>query len=94
MKRRKALQRAAAVAAPWRGFMQLAPTVPVVVDRFYIDPVDRGLVASLARPGSRPLDLPVEQVSKFKLGVNLATARTLGIVLPPSLVLRADEVVE
>jgi len=44
--------------------------------------------------GSRPLDLPVEQVSKFKLGVNLATARTLGIVLPPSLVLRADEVVE
>ena len=44
--------------------------------------------------GTRPQDLPVEQVSTFKVGVNLATARALAIRLPRSLVVRAHEVVE
>lgn len=44
--------------------------------------------------GTRPQDLPVEQVSTFKVGVNLATARALAIRLPRSLVVRAHEVIE
>ena len=43
--------------------------------------------------GTRVGDLPVERPSKFILAVNRKTAREIGITLPPSLVLRADEVI-
>ena len=43
--------------------------------------------------GVKPSDLPVEQVSKFKLAVNLKTAKALGITIPESILLRADEVI-
>jgi ABC-type uncharacterized transport system substrate-binding protein len=88
-----ALDQRVATMVPWRAAVEAGTLIS------YLDPLDwhlRRVAYYIDRilKGAKPADLPVERATEFLLTINLKTAKALGLTIPPSLLARADRIIE
>ena len=88
-----AAQRHIPVVSGWREFAEAGAVLTYGPDRVY-SAKRLALYVDKILKGTKPADLPVEQPTKFELVINLKTAKALGLKIPPSLLARADRVIE
>jgi putative ABC transport system substrate-binding protein len=86
-------QRHLPVIASWREFAESGALLSYGPSRIFEAKRLAGYVQKVLN-GSKPADLPIEQPVKFELVINIATAKTLGLTVPPAMIARADEVIE
>jgi putative tryptophan/tyrosine transport system substrate-binding protein len=97
IQRKQIIERAASQKLPaiyeWKPFVQSGGLISLGADVLDVYRRAAGLADKIMK-GAKPANLPVEQPTKSDLVVNLKTAKALGLTLPPSLLARADEVIE
>jgi len=88
-----ALRHALPTIVPGRDYVEAGGLVSLAIDEAEYHRVFAYFVDKILR-GAKPADLPVQQPSRFVLSINLKTAKALGLTIPQSLLLRADEVIQ